>query len=138
MFKATNNQGFQMTFENGLTISVQWGPMNYCAQRSQAFAPHESEGHRGKVNTSIDAEIAIWDAKDHWFDFGSDTVKGWVKADEVAHWIYLAEAAIHLDHLKRMATGWGMIEGVETPATPFSSEDSGPEYDSAGFTENDR
>jgi hypothetical protein len=29
-FKSTNNKGFQMTFENGWTISVQFGYGNYC------------------------------------------------------------------------------------------------------------
>ena len=28
-FTATNNKGFQMKFENGFAISVQWGPGNY-------------------------------------------------------------------------------------------------------------
>jgi hypothetical protein len=29
-FKSTENKGFQMTFENGWTISVQFGYGNYC------------------------------------------------------------------------------------------------------------
>jgi hypothetical protein len=33
-FKSTNNKGFQMTFENGWTISVQFGYGNYCSHRN--------------------------------------------------------------------------------------------------------
>jgi hypothetical protein len=30
MFSISGNRGFQMTFENGYTVSVQFGTMNYC------------------------------------------------------------------------------------------------------------
>jgi hypothetical protein len=30
MFKITMGKGFHITFKNGYTISVQWGPGNYC------------------------------------------------------------------------------------------------------------
>ena len=30
MFSISGNRGFQMTFENGYTVSVQFGPGNYC------------------------------------------------------------------------------------------------------------
>lgn len=36
MFAATKNQGFAITFANGVTVSVQWGPGNYCSNRSTA------------------------------------------------------------------------------------------------------
>lgn len=55
--------GFKMTFENGNTISVQFGWGNYCENRG--------ESKPGCVN----AEIAIWDSENKWFDFGSDSVK---------------------------------------------------------------
>ena len=32
-FGTNRNKGFNMTFENGFTISVQWGTENYCARR---------------------------------------------------------------------------------------------------------
>lgn len=83
--------GFQMTFENGWTISVQWGYGNYCANRDK----------KGSFPCP-DAEIAAWpNGKvsdnvrvlcEHWFDFGGygegedyypEHVKGWCKPDEV-------------------------------------------------------
>lgn len=80
MFEITAGKGFAMTFENGNTISVQFGEYNYCSNKFQQF-----EG-KGK-----DAEIAIWNSSDVWFDFGGDQVKGWVSADEVADWISKAK-----------------------------------------------
>ena len=84
-FKSTNNKGFQMTFENGWTISVQFGYGNYCDNH------HHPEGwnfsKKQEVTESSDAEIAIWDADGEWYNFGSDTVKGYCSADEVATWI---------------------------------------------------
>ena len=37
MIKITENKGFQMTFNNGLTISCQIGSNNYCDNRSYNF-----------------------------------------------------------------------------------------------------
>ena len=74
-FSAVENEfhnGFQMKFENGWTISVQFGRGNY----------------NDKDNST--AEIAIWDGEGNWYDFPDDgqQVKGWVNADEVADWIH--------------------------------------------------
>jgi hypothetical protein len=70
--------GVQMTFANGNTISIQFGYGNYCENR-----------HRSKSECR-DAEIAIWNDNDEWYNFGSDTVKGWCNMDEVAYWIHFA------------------------------------------------
>lgn len=86
MFTATQNKGFSMTFENGLTVSVQWGTGNYCEKRSFS-APYNGE-MENQIWSSENAEIAIWDRNNAWYDFGSDQVKGWVTTDEVAEWIY--------------------------------------------------
>lgn len=71
--------GFQMTFENGNTISVQFGFGNYCENR-----------HESKMKCP-NAEIAIWNAAGNWYEFdNSDTVKGYCRADEVAKWVTFA------------------------------------------------
>ena len=85
MIKATSNKGFHLTFENGWTISVQFGYGNYCDNG------HHPEGlalHNKRIVESGDAEIAIWNKNgvDYTFDNG-DIVKGWCSADEVADWI---------------------------------------------------
>jgi hypothetical protein len=85
MISSTNNKGFRMTFENGWTISVQFGYGNYCDNN------HHPEGFdfstKQDIVNSSNAEIAIWDKDGEWFDFGGDTVKGYCTADEVASWI---------------------------------------------------
>jgi len=104
MFKSTRNKGFQMTFKNGITISVQFGFMNYCSRRNDhpydSSKFEEMDEMRQLIVESNTAEIAIWDDKGKWFNFGSDTVKGWVNADEVARWITACSEARDLDHLK--------------------------------------
>jgi hypothetical protein len=57
VFKAENNEyhnGFHMTFENGCTISVQFGRYNYC-----------NEGE-------TTAEVAAWDNQDNWLMFDGE------------------------------------------------------------------
>jgi hypothetical protein len=87
MFKITDGRGFQMTFENGWTVSVQFGFGNYCEnQYDSSTSAMCSKGYSGNVESSS-AEIAAWDRNGQWYDFGNDKVKGWVKADEVADFI---------------------------------------------------
>ena len=111
MFRSTNNKGFQITFKNGMTISVQFGTMNYCDLKN-ITAPIQGEMKMAIVESNT-AEIAIWDSYGKWFSFGSDEVKGWVDADEVARWITVCSEVVDIDHLRSKAMGWGMIEKVE-------------------------
>lgn len=73
-------KGFQMTFENGNTISVMFGEGNYCPESSFA---------NGKTTNNL-AEIAIWNKSGEWYDFESDQVKGYCSPDEVAKFIDFA------------------------------------------------
>ena len=102
MFKSTYNRGFQITFENGITVSVQFGTGNYCSRRS--LAP-EATLHGDLANRTVesaDAEIAIWHKdSDIWFDFGSDQVKGWCTPNEVAMWITRAAIAEGIESLNK-------------------------------------
>ena len=84
MFSISANKGFQMTFANGWTVSVQFGAGNYCANKYLV--------EFGKAApTCVDAEIAAWDADGTWYDFEQDTVKGWQSTDNVASFIaYIA------------------------------------------------
>jgi hypothetical protein len=84
-FNSTNNKGFQMTFENGWTISVQFGYGNYCQNQHHPNGFYFSKNQ--DVTSSEDAEIAIWDNEENWYNFGSDTVKGYCSTNEVAEWI---------------------------------------------------
>ena len=89
MFRITQNKGFQMTFENGCTISVQFGYGNYCDNNNH---PDGYYFFNGKTMVeSSDAEIAIILPNGEFYDFGNDLVKGYCSADEVADYIKLAK-----------------------------------------------
>ena len=83
MFRTTNGKGFQITFENGVTISVQWGPGNYCDNYNENFKPREQPVVRSRT-----AEIAIWDRGHRWHNFGDDQVEGNLTPDQVSEWIH--------------------------------------------------
>ena len=75
MFRSCRNKGFHMTFENGWTISVQWGRENYCEQ-----VENEADG----THLAKDAEIAAWHVD------GTDLLiedSGWRDTNYVAKWI---------------------------------------------------
>ena len=117
-FVSTYNRGLQMTFENGLTISIQFGTGNYC-ERKNFNASHDDELKEPLI-TSGTAEIAIWHkASDTWFQFESDQVKGWMRPDEVAEWISYIKHARDLDHLRTLAVVAGLLE-----ISPDELEDS--------------
>lgn len=91
------NRGFNLKFENNLTISVQFGSSNYCDNRSFT-APFRKE-LKQEITECENAGIAIWDEKNKWFNFGSDTVKGHVTANEVADWIYKTKQATCIEDI---------------------------------------
>jgi len=84
-FKITQNKGFQITFENDWTISVQFGYGNYCDNyKNDKFRANNTE----MIVDSTDAEIAIWNGNGDWYVFDNgDTVKRYCSPDEVAEWI---------------------------------------------------
>ena len=75
MFQITANKGFQITFANGNTVSVQFGGGNYCENR------HITEDGRGQ--SSSDAECLAWD-KDGLY---LTEALGWQTPEEVAAFI---------------------------------------------------
>ena len=96
-FVSTGNKGFQMTFPNGWTVSVQFGTTNYTDVRSYQFedwnAPMQEENEMWSAET---AEIAAWRedfvkegrvGTDGWYDFGNDKVAGFKTTTEVLQFI---------------------------------------------------
>jgi hypothetical protein len=62
-FRITGNNGFHITFENGWTVSVQFGPGNYCSHYDRRIGcDEEACGAEG----SYDAECAIWNKEGIW------------------------------------------------------------------------
>ena len=90
----TGKKGFQISMSNGITVSVQFGPGNYCEQRDADFiAPEQSIMDW----TSGTAEVAAfytdsgnmdrdWIQVDGFTDEWDD-VSGWNDADRVAEFI---------------------------------------------------
>lgn len=98
-FRSTDNKGFHMTFDNLLTISVQWGTMNQCSNSGSILYDC---GHRAfDYVTAITAEIAIWDTvTGGQFTFSNgDTVLGYITPNQVAEWITLVSNAKGLSNL---------------------------------------
>ena len=97
MFKCVGNKGFQMTFENGNTVSVQWGPSNYCTPLHEGgrFArydlPMKMDGESWKSN---DAEVAEWDKDNNWHHFEYDQVRGYISTDEVVQFMGFVATSI--------------------------------------------
>lgn len=57
MFRITGKKGFHIQFENGWTVSVQFGPGNYCDNYDLRIGEEDEEaGKRG----SSTAECAVW------------------------------------------------------------------------------
>lgn len=94
MFLSTRRKGFQMTFKNGLTVSVQWGAGNYC----ENHCPVDMDFSFSKDAKSEDAEIAII-YKGEFLNpqyfiekeiSGDGMVSGYLTSEEVAELIYNA------------------------------------------------
>jgi hypothetical protein len=56
-FKITGKKGFHITFENGYTVSVQFGPGNYCDNYDKEIGRDEEAC--AKFGSS-NAECAVW------------------------------------------------------------------------------
>lgn len=90
-FVSTMRKGFHMTFENGLTLSVQWGAGNYCDNHF----PKDMDFTFSKDAESNTAEIAIIYPDGEFLnpaDFGigdSDgMVAGYLTPEQVADLMY--------------------------------------------------
>ena len=82
-FVATQNKGFGMTFQNGFTVSVQWGTFNHCEKKNLgADIDEEMKSRRWE---SSNAEIAVIDKGGEMLDITEhDQVIGWLSPDKVA------------------------------------------------------
>ena len=101
MFVSTMRKGFHMTFENGLTASVQWGAGNYCDNHF----PDDFDFSYSKDAKSNTAEIAVWGEDKEFIDpqnffsyeIGSDgDVAGYLTANQVVE--FLSNVAAYPNH----------------------------------------
>ena len=91
-FASSHNKGFRMTFENGFSISVQWGVGNYCEKKDSG---QWDESTKHDYWDSNSAEIAVF-GKDGEFititDY-PDVIAGWLSTDKVAKCITIIQSA---------------------------------------------
>lgn len=97
-FSIFQGKGFHITFDNGVKVSVQFGPYNYCGHHNVIIESlHEDILKMAMVSndepkkcdkwTSQDAEIAIIGKNNEWLtrkwrDEGDDVI-GYVTPDDV-------------------------------------------------------
>lgn len=75
-------KGFQIKFANGYTVSVQWGPANYCDNFTGDM--------RKTADDSTTAETAIITPDGDFLLYKGDDVQGHQTADDVAETIMFA------------------------------------------------
>ena len=98
-FTATQNKGFGMNFDNGFTISVQWGTGNYCEKKN--LGADSKEEMKTSHWESTSAEIAVFNDTGIVPVGDSDDVIGWCSADEVATIITIVQST-HPDNQEEM------------------------------------
>lgn len=98
MIRITQNKGFNITFDNNLTISIQIGAGNYCSNKNNEIGKEREQ----RITECNNAEIAIWDENNKWFTFEGDQVKGWINANEVGIWIDKVRRAKNIKSIKRI------------------------------------
>jgi hypothetical protein len=87
MFRSCQNKGFQITFDNGWTVSVQFGPGNYCEHHhSMGIMAYEAP-QKTTLWEAMQAEIAAWNSRNQWLPFEYDTVAGYKSPAEVLAFI---------------------------------------------------
>lgn len=94
-FRSCKNQGFQIKFENGWLISVQFGIVHYCSNKDYTVFDIDSYLQQPKGNyDSPNAEIAVFSpdgnlVKPEGFD-GNDDVIGFCSPDDffrIIQWV---------------------------------------------------
>lgn len=85
MFESTINHGFNMTFKNGYSISVQWGYGNYCSNKDLSKGYFDTLSKENAIFQGETAEVAIFrDNESVTLDVLGVVDCGWLHADEVA------------------------------------------------------
>ena len=87
MFKTFAKKGFQVTFDNGFTVSVMFGAGNYCENRFNEIEVGDTVNVWSKYD-SVSAEIAVIGPDDNFVTGfpgcpDCDQVRGWVTPNEM-------------------------------------------------------
>ena len=106
-FEISNQKGFQITYKNGYTVSVQFGGGNYCTNRD---LPIEDYGK--SVPPSDTAETALM-TKDGFVSYQGDDVQGYMSPPEVLKLMVHAESLPIYDELAAFVSGQNPQEEKE-------------------------
>lgn len=114
-FNITQHKGFRLNFSNGYSVSIQWGPGNYCDhyRRHEWYAAKNAD-HSWESNT---AEVAVLDPSDKFVSWTPgervvDDVQGYLSADKVAELIALVSSyrsgisEVMEEQLSRLKDDW--------------------------------
>ena len=85
-FKSTERKGFHITFENGLTVSVQWGAGNYCDNHSNFDFSHTKDMESKTAEVAVRCNERWLNANDftgEGVDYSCDDVVGWLTPEQV-------------------------------------------------------
>lgn len=87
-FYITGGKGFHIVFHNGWTLSVQFGPGNYCDNYDGNFEKCAELGTKG----SATAETAYWGPDGEMVSEDGDTVQGYQTVAQVLDRIAMIRA----------------------------------------------
>ena len=90
------DNGFTITFENGLVLSTRFGEMNYCENKSATLEDIGRSGREPLV--SNDAEVAVWR------DLSASTT------DDARQWVTEWQQDIFQDSMNNDVRGWVQIK----------------------------
>ncbi len=98
MIKMSYNFNTQITFENGLTISIAIGEGNYCSNRKIENSDINPYNTYVKQRESKNCEAIVFDVNHNDLDIqqflpegingDGSKIAGWIKADDLAEIIY--------------------------------------------------
>lgn len=124
MFQSTNGRGFLMRFQNGFSVSVQWGVLNLCERENL-----DEKSYNEELNTkasdilwkSNDAEVAVLDSENNFVPFGFGLEQlGRIYSDEVSRLISIVSSATDKAQLEKSLSSFV----VELEASRPDSEES--------------
>jgi len=78
MFRINDNKGFQITFPNGYTVSVQFGPGNYGSNRTETYSTSMNVPQSATL-----AETALIGPNGDFVSYKDDDVQGYQSTVDV-------------------------------------------------------
>lgn len=99
-FRITNGKGFHVTFDNGFTVSVQFGYGNYCENRYEGDSNEYNQRRLGEQGSAT-AEVAVWGPDGKFVKLDEyDDVCGYVTPEQVALLLHRVSTIQRTDQLE--------------------------------------